>query len=183
MVEDSPLFKSAHSALLFAFHYSGQQSPKTAMGILMKGSPLGKGKGLSGLDGAAQAGMILFEFDKLDKYQRLVLLIRFGDVRHTCHCCGQLAPSDEWLEAVDALSWAMGLEGYPRIVRHAMIERAVCRKKWDAKRLSEEHGISDRTLRHQIKDIKDRVSKLESKGLNALYYLLRGNGVCGDEIE
>lgn len=179
--QDTPLFKSSHAALIFAFHYAGQQSPKTPMGKMLGGASLGNGKGLSGLDGAAQAGMILSEFDKLDKHQRLVLLIRFGDVRHTCTCCGQLAPSDEWLEAVDALSWAIGLEGYPRIVRHAMIERAVCRKKWDAKRVSEDHGIALRTLHRQIRDIKERIGKLETKGLNQLYDMLAEQGVCGDD--
>jgi len=179
MTTDSPLFNSAHAALIFAFHYSGQQSPRSPMTQLLGGHGIGSGKGLHGLDGAAQAGLILAEFDRLSEQQRHVLLIRFGDVRHSCPCCGQMAPSEEWMEALDAVSWSMGLEGYPRKIRHGMIEKAVCRRKWDAKQISDEHGISERTLRHQIRDIKTRIAKIESQALNDLYSRFSESGICG----
>lgn len=54
---EEPLFRSAHDALKFAFVFSGQQYPLTIMAKMMRGV-VGSGKGLVGLDGAAQAGLI-----------------------------------------------------------------------------------------------------------------------------
>jgi hypothetical protein len=56
----------------------------------------------------------------------------------------------------------------PRKVRHAVIERAVCRRKWDAARLSIEYGLSERTLRHSCLQLKRRLGKLENTALAKL---------------
>ena len=176
------LFKSSHAALIFAFNYAGQQSPKTPLTTLLRisGNLRRNGKGLGGLDGAAQAGMILRALNSLAAVQRQVLIVRYGDFRHTCLCCGQPAPSADWREAVDSLSHCNELEGIPRIVRHAAIERAICRRQWDSKRLSQEYGLSDRTLRDQVKRLKERLSRIENAGLTELDGWLRDGGVVGD---
>ena len=51
------LFESLHQALMFAYRYNGQQYSPSLMAQMMRGSVAG-GKGLGGLDGAAQAGII-----------------------------------------------------------------------------------------------------------------------------
>ncbi len=175
------LFRSAQDALRFAFNYSGQQSPMTPMTRLLAGPGIGKGLGMVGLDGAAQAGIILARLDKLTAQQRNVLTVSFGDVRMECPCCGQLAPSDEWRDAIDALSHCAELEGVPRPVRYAAIEKAICRRKWDAKRLSQEYGISLSTLHRQVRALKDRLGRVESQALNALADSFRDTGLLIEE--
>ena len=181
MIDDIPPFKSAHAAVIFALNYAHQQSPKTPMTALLRGPAGGSGAGLSGLDGAAQAGMILRAIDALTHDQRAVLIVRFGDFRSECPCCGQPAPSAEWNEAMSYLASSVDLEGLPRIVRFAAIERAVCRRKWDSKRLSHEHGLSLRTLQEQVRRLKARMGKAENAGLGALDTWLRQGKTVGDQ--
>lgn len=175
-----PVFKSAHEALIFAFNYAGQQSPRTPMTRLMQGPSLGRGRGLVGLDGAAQAGMVLAAVERLPKEQAHVITVRYGDVRHECPCCGQPAPPQGWVDAVDALSHCVELEGVPRRVRHAVIERAVCRRKWDAARLSLEYGLSERTLRHSCLQLKRRLAKAENAAIAYLDDYFAERGLVGE---
>lgn len=174
---ETALFTSTHAALTFAYHYAGQQSPRTPMSKLMQGGALGSGKGLVGVDGAAQAGMILAAVDRLPREQRHVITVRFGDVRDDCPCCGQPAPTDEWSDAVDALSHCSELEGVPRRVRHAAIERAICRRKWDATKLSKDFGLSERTLYRQVATLKKRLGKLENTAVRSLDEFFRATGL------
>lgn len=60
MSNNAHLFISGHDALRFAYSFSAAQYPVTLMSIMMGGkrAPLGKGRGLLGLDGAAEAGNI-----------------------------------------------------------------------------------------------------------------------------
>ncbi len=174
------VFKSAHEALVFAFNYAGQQSPRTPMTRMMQGGALGSGRGLVGIDGAAQAGMVLAAVERLPKEQAQVITVRYGDVRHECPCCGQPAPPQTWVDAVDALSHCVELEGVPRRVRHAVIERAICRRKWDAARLAIEHGLSERTLYRQCSLLKRRLGKLENTALARLDERFAETGLVGE---
>ena len=72
------------------------------------------------------------------------------------------------------------LDGLPRAVKLAAIERAVCRRKWDSKRLSEEYGLSLRTLQEQVRRLKGRLGKAENAGLGALDTWLRQGGTVGN---
>lgn len=74
---EEPLFRSAHDALKFAFLFSSQQYPVTAMAKLMKGI-VGSGKGLVGLDGAAQAGFICGMLTELQAQHRAVLTAKYA---------------------------------------------------------------------------------------------------------
>lgn len=174
---ETALFSSTHAALTFAYNYAGQKSPRTPMTKMMQGGVLGSGKGLVGLDGAAQAGMILAAVDRLPREQRNVITVRFGDVRDECPCCGQPAPTGEWSDAVDALSHCTELEGVPRRVRYASIERAICRRKWDAVKLSKDFGLSERTLYRQVAALKKRLGKLENVAIVALDEFFRATGL------
>lgn len=53
-----PMFKSGHDACRFAYAFNHQQYPMTIMSRLMRGSIIGSGRGLYGLDGAAVAGTV-----------------------------------------------------------------------------------------------------------------------------
>jgi hypothetical protein len=174
-----PIFKSAHDALQFAFKYAGQQSPKTPMGILVQraNGAAGCGKGLSGLDGAGQAGMIMAALKHLNDEQRAVIIARYCDVRHNCPCCGQPAPDQLWLEAVEQLSQAEEIKDLPKQVRHAAVEKAVCRRKLRFASFATEFGLSERTLRHKLSEVRRRFGKIENQALGFLEDFFGGRGI------
>lgn len=162
---DQPLFDSTHSALIFAFNYSVQQSPKTPMTSLMRTAQIGAGKGLSGLDAAAQAGMILAEVCRLPDDQHNVIVARYGHVLHECSHCEQEAPSEEWRSAVDALSHCVELEGVHRKVRLMMIERAVCGGRLDIDLICKRYSLARSTTFKQLSTIKTKLRKIERAAL------------------
>lgn len=158
---DEPLFNSTHAALTFAFEYGGQQSPRTPMTSLMRTANLGSGKGLSGLDGAAQAGFILAEVCRLPDDQHNIIVARYDRVRHECKCCSQSAPSDEWRAAIDALSHCVELEGVHRKVRLMMVEKSVCGGRLDIDRLCKDYSMGRSAMYKQLSDVKVKFRKLE----------------------
>jgi hypothetical protein len=171
-----PVFGSGHEALTFAFRFAGNQSPRTPMTTLAGGSALGSGRGLSGLDGAGQAGMVLQALRHLGPSQRHLVVARYGDVRDTCPCCGQLAPTQQWLEAVEHLSLCDELKDLPKKVRHAAIEKVVCRRKLRFADYAVEFGLSQVTLRRRLREVKIRMAKLEKDAVGWLddYFKARG---------
>lgn len=68
-----PLFSSAHAAIVFALNYNHQQYDKPLMNRLSWGS-VPQGKGLSGIDGAAQAGMIRGMIGRLSDLECAMLI-------------------------------------------------------------------------------------------------------------
>lgn len=167
MIEE-PLFKSTHDALVYAFQYANQQSPKTPMTSLMRSVSIGSGKGLSGVDGAAQAGMILAEVCRLQDDQHNVIVARYGHVLHECSHCEQEAPSEEWRSAIDALSHCVELEGVHRKVRLMMVERAVCGGRLDIDLLCKRYSLARSTTFKQLSTIKAKLRKIERTALSNL---------------
>lgn len=86
-VESDPLFESAHQALMFAYTFSANQYAVTAAAervIAMCGReryerpmPYRQSRGLKGLDGAAQAGMIRAAVLRLDPLHQAYIDARF----------------------------------------------------------------------------------------------------------
>lgn len=68
-----PLFSSAHAAIVFALNYNHQQYDKPLMNRLSWGA-MPQGKGLSGVDGAAQAGMIRGMIGRLSDLECAMLI-------------------------------------------------------------------------------------------------------------
>ena len=165
---DEPLFESTHEALIFAFQYSHQQSPKTPMTSLMRTAQIGGGKGLSGIDAAAQAGMILAEVCRLPDDQHNVIVARYGHVLHECSHCEQDAPSEEWRSAIDALSHCVELEGVHRKVRLMMVERAICGGRMDMDSLCKRYSLARSTTFKQLSTIKTKLRKIERTALSNL---------------
>ena len=166
---EEPLFKSTHEALIFAFNYAVQQSPKTPLMRMFQSNPaedevpkgIRQSKGLIGLDGAAQAGMILAEVCRLPDDQHNVIVARYYRAQHECRCCGQPAPREEWRVAIDALSHCVELEGVHRKVRHIMVERAICGGKIDMQYLCNRYSLSTRTTYRQYSDLKTKFRKTD----------------------
>lgn len=74
--EGAYLFDSVHGALTFAYRFSGQQYSPSLMAQMMRG-PVKTGKGLAGLDGAGQAGLIRGLMKNLDIYEQNMIAARF----------------------------------------------------------------------------------------------------------
>lgn len=84
-MEGDTLFDNAHGALVFAFNFSGQCYDRPAMNRLATPAA-GTGKGLVGLDGAAQAGFILAEVKGMGKLAEAILTARLAPRSMPCHC-------------------------------------------------------------------------------------------------
>ncbi len=80
------IFKSAQEAMVFACNFSDQQYALSPMAKILQRGPYGSGRGLSGLDGAAQSGMVLAEMEKLDNAHILMLVARCAPKRERCSC-------------------------------------------------------------------------------------------------
>lgn len=165
---DDPLFKSTHDALVFAFNYAGQQSPKTPMTSLFKTPGIGSGKGLSGLDGAAQAGFILAEVCRLPDEQHNVVVARYDRVTHECKCCGSDVNSEEREAAIDALSHCVELEGVHRKVRLMIVRKIMCGGKLQYDLLARQYSLAERSLYRQAAAVKLKYRKVENAALVSL---------------
>lgn len=106
-MKEPGIFKNAHEALVFALHYSAQQYALSPMGKMMQGSGLGSGRGLVGLDGAGQAGMVMAELQALSSLERAALVGRYAprDLQCDCGrpCCRRFRRNPEWSDAVREL--------------------------------------------------------------------------------
>lgn len=104
---DTGLFVSAHAAMLFAYGFRGQPalSVMNRMGQDPSGMP---GKGLSGLDGAAQAGIIRCKLHTLGPLHEHILIADIAPRSEPCPCrsacCVGYTPTQEWADAVNWLA-------------------------------------------------------------------------------
>jgi len=98
------LFRTADAALAFAFNFKHGQTKRSGLAVMMGGGG-GNGRGLGGLDGAGQAGMIEGEVERLDPSIRSrILIARFAPRVLPCACkaacCSGWRSNRDWLLAV-----------------------------------------------------------------------------------
>ena len=107
ILAEEGLFSSAHAALVFAFNFSGQCYDRPMMNRLAAPA-IGSGKGLGGLDGAAQAGFIRAEVRGLGSLAEAILIARIAPRAMPCHCrqscCSGRKPNAEWVTAISHLA-------------------------------------------------------------------------------
>ncbi|MCP2517417.1 hypothetical protein M5J07_20930 [Achromobacter mucicolens] len=153
-----PLFKGAHQALTYAFNYSSGTLDRPAMAKMADRTPR-TGRGLAGVDGAAQAGFILRELQALSPLHQRILEAAFLPQTTPCPCCHSAVWNAEWLQSVrvvsDAAIGAGVLSGHVvhRVVRDGLVMRYFATK---ANRprivladLASKAGISERTVTDQ----------------------------------
>lgn len=160
MTETEILFTSADSALRFAFSYSTQHYSPTPMARAMRGGDVGTGKGLVGVDGAAQAGMIRAELREFSELDRSLLIAQFAPVELPCDCtracCSGNRPNVEWADAVSYLTehttylFAGHLSSYrlrrTLVERHFGAHRDIHGKKLTIERLAQQCEIHRQTV-------------------------------------
>lgn len=108
---EEALFSSPHAALVFALNYSGQAYSPPLMNRLACDPSGSSGKGLVGLDGAAQAGFVLAELKSLGTLHEAVLIAQVAQRMERCECrracCSGEKPNPVWAEAIDTLTGAV----------------------------------------------------------------------------
>jgi hypothetical protein len=105
--QDSPLFDSAAAAVAFALNFSGENYQKAAINRL-GAAPLPQSRGLGGLDGAAQAGMIRAELASIGLLGESIIVAEMAPKTRPCacraSCCSGEVANPEWAAAIGVLS-------------------------------------------------------------------------------
>ncbi|MEX3628437.1 MAG: DNA-binding protein [Burkholderia sp.] len=185
MTEES-LFSSAHSALVFAFNFSGQCYDRPMMNRLAQPA-VGNGKGLSGLDGAAQAGMIRAKLRTLGRLHENILIARTAPKTIPCDCgspcCAGHRTNLEWFDAAGYLTeHAKGaLAG---CFAHYRLRSAIIQKYFGVKISMVEIADDCEVSRTTANDHNAKVVKLlkaeESKAWAAIEDKFQAAGIVGE---
>ena len=121
------LFETTHGALVFAFNFSGQAYDRPVMNRLAAPA-VGSGKGLSGLDGAAQAGMVRAEVQRMGRIGEAILVARHAPQSVPCSCrkacCSSYRPNKEWTDAVAIISDHVRATALAGCTTNALLRRA-----------------------------------------------------------
>lgn len=121
------IFSSAHAALKFALNFTHGTLKKPVLGQLQGGG--GNGRGLAGLDGAAQSGMILAELSCLTPVRQRIIEARFAPQTAPCSCrspcCRGSKDTREWGEAIAWLTEYVLIQGLTASISHYRLRRAV----------------------------------------------------------
>jgi hypothetical protein len=167
------LFRTPQDALVFAYNYSMQRQDRSLVDRLAAPSPR-TGKGLSGNDGAGQAGMIRRELQQLSELDRAVLAARFAPRSWPCSCaspcCSGHMPNPEYLDAIRTLEQAAlallagHLSSYR--LRRRLIEKAMG-QKIELNALAKECGVSEKTAGTHWRIIREWVGGRPKPKLNA----------------
>jgi hypothetical protein len=140
MMLDAALFRSAESALAFAFSEQYVDLPQSPV-ARMACTPSRAGNGLGGLDGYAQAGMIVASMGSLTEIQRHILTARFSPAVGLCGCgsacCRGFRHNLRWLTAVARISDFVGCEVMPTLPYRRLREGIVRKHFGDKVRLGE----------------------------------------------
>lgn len=203
-MQGESLFDSAHGALVFAFNFSGQCYDRPMMNRIAAPS-VGTGKGLVGLDGAAQAGMIRAELAAMGKLAEAIMTARLAP-RHTpCECrsscCSGRKPNKDWTDAIGYLSDYVRTTALAGCIANGMMRREYVVRYFSRKDdrvslddLAKKHDIARNTVSAHAGKVaaffggvpakKDRPASpgLESAAANAIEDRLREIGMVGESF-
>lgn len=192
--DQEALFDSAHAALVFAFNFAGQHydTPplaRLAAGLNRELTPTSN-KGLGGLDGAAQAGMIRAEINTLGNLAENVLTARFAPSYHPCACrsacCGGKKTNPEWINSIAWLSNHMrstalfGTSADYRIRRTCVLRHfQVKEKRQSLEQMADACGINRQTAGSYMSKVAKFLKVIESSAYSAISDKLQEINVVG----
>jgi hypothetical protein len=187
-VKHEGIFKSAQEAVVFACNYADQQYAMSPMAKILQRGAHGSGRGLIGLDGAAQSGMVLAELQRLDYWHMLVLVARSAPRREQCSCnhacCSGWKANPLYQDAVSQLSDLVvaGLGGAVtlRRFRIAVIARHFG-EKLKVRDIAEDLGIPPRTAERHASAITAYLKDVEKTAWSSLYAQLDDAGMLISE--
>jgi hypothetical protein len=202
MMQGEILFKTANGALVFAFNFSSQAYDRPTMNRMAAPS-LGNGKGLVGLDGAAQAGFVLAEVKAMGKFAEAILIARLAPRSTNCECrascCSGRKPNRVWTDAIAFLADHVRTTALAGCVANGMMRREYV-VRYFAKRdertsleeLADKHDIARQTVSahaskvvlyfggSQARKDKPATPGFESIAFNAIEDRLREIGMVGE---
>lgn len=169
------IFTSAEEAITFACNYSSQQYALSPMAKILQQGAYGSGRGLVGLDGAGQAGMVLAEIATLDYWQIVALVARKAIKSESCNCgspcCRGWRMTELFREAISQLADQVAREARDVLPVHAF-RAAVLRKHFGEKvhvlDEAEKLGIDEHPANRHATTIRKWIRELEKNGLTAL---------------
>jgi hypothetical protein len=174
-IEVEPLFGSTHAALVFAFNFSHQAYDRPRMNRMSDG-PKRSGKGLVGLDGAGQAGLIRAEVSRLNPAEAMVVTARFAPRRDRCECrqscCSGWRPGREWRAATDHLTEYVLRMALAGTVSHYRVRNGIVRRIFgdtvNLGELAEHAGVGRDTMGDHAKRIAKHLGGIEGRAMKAI---------------
>lgn len=186
------LFKSANAAVKFAINYGLDGQVERSAMSKMSDPPKGVDCGLSGLDGAGQAGMIRAMIHSTGELQEACIIARAAMRKLPCSCgapcCSKNRPNWEWYEAINYISLEMkrllNLErkdGTRGIKDDAAMRRALVAKCFGERikigELAKACEVTDLTVSTHHGKITKIIKKTEGEAWNLIDELLRTAGI------
>lgn len=142
-----PLFKTTHDALLFAFNFSDQQYDRPLMNRYADDPVSYVSKGLSGMDGAGQAGIIMSRLLDVPPLCQYVIFAQYAPKTISCDCgracCRGHKDNRLWLAAINEISRAALTQALPGCVSHRVLRDGIVRKLFERKREKHKIVLSD----------------------------------------
>lgn len=189
-VKHPGILKTAKEAMVFALNFSDQQYALSPMAMFLKRTHAGSGRGLKGLDGAGQAGMVWAEITQLPYYQALALIARCTQHRLRCTCgapcCSGWRANELWRETTSQLC-DYGVTAVAGHLSNRRLRLASTEKVFGAKvtldEVADHVGVSKSTAARQHAKIKDCLRTLEHQGWETLTGALEEKGMLIDPNE
>jgi hypothetical protein len=194
--DNTPLFKSAHTAITFALNYGitdhVERSPASKMADDRKGSG---GHGLIGMDGAAQAGIILAELKRTGAFHEACVIARVAKRKILCNCgaecCCKHRPNWQWRDAINSIAMLVkdqmeeerkegtrGMKDSP-VMRQAIIAKFFG-ERIRVKELAHACDVTEGTVSNHTGKINKILKHTENEAWNLLEEALRSSGIVGD---
>ena len=181
------IMKSAMEAMIFALNYSDQQYALSPMAMFLKRTHASSGRGLVGLDGAGQAGMVWAEITKISYYPAVALIARCTSKQLRCRCgspcCAKWRPNELWQIATSQLcDYALpAVSGHVsnRRLRLASTEKFFG-QKITLDEIADDVGVARVTAARQHAKIKDFLKSVEHIGWESLTGALEEKGMLID---
>src|SRR5690554_4052324 len=149
-----PLFETSHGGLVFAFNYSAQQYDRPLMNRLADTPITTVTKGLSGMDGAAQAGMIFAKLEHMPPLYQFIVFATYAPRTIPCNCrhscCSGHKRNELWhacIRMIEEAAITQALAGCVshRVLRRGLVERAFGDKSKTLAQLAKAADVSETT--------------------------------------
>ncbi|MBP6018784.1 MAG: DNA-binding protein [Burkholderiaceae bacterium] len=198
--QEDPLFASAHNALLFAFNFSGQQYERPMMNRMADDPVAHVSKGLSGMDGAAQAGMIMSKILKLPPLHQYIVFATYAPRLIDCSCdrpcCTGRKPNEYWHACIRMIEEAAITQALTGCISHRVLRRGIVQREFGDKNvvlstLAERAGVSETTaISHNTKvrwwlngrpkgKNQEAVSGVKTEAISLMEQVLINDGLVG----
>lgn len=189
--ETEALFGSAHAALVFAFNFSGQQFDKSAMARLAS-TPGKTGKGLGGLDGSGQSGMIRQELEAIGKLGEALMVARTAPRANPCSCrsgcCSGWKANKEWTNAIAFLADHMRKTALAGTTANGIMRFSCVIRYYDKKgerrtleQIAKELDANRKSVGAYVSKVAASLKELEHHAMCAIEDRLREAGMVGEQ--